>query len=190
MAPRTEAVDIAAAAELYVFLPDDIQKQLQEAGIELHTLLQREGLECSGHWGVGPAEEDKGKRSIVAILIGSAAVILSATPVLRRLIDAMASRPIIATVRRLQPVQDSSGNVVNSPEGSPLLYWVDENNLVPAEPAGLSEAEAMTIKGPLGLKLSYVSTTGGASPPPTLSDANKPKKDQQKRSKGPKSRKQ
>jgi hypothetical protein len=135
------------ASELtYLRLGPELGRKLAESGVSLRDLAQRAnipGLEV----GSDPATPADVKAEPITILLGTAAVIAAATPVLTRLIEAMGFHGSIVKEKKLAAVLDGNGNVIKDKDGNPIVAWEDEYKALEPKRTG-STQKATKIIGP------------------------------------------
>lgn len=142
---------------VFVFISPDILDTLLDNNVDLLDLLRNEGIEPRKALELDPAAI--GEKEPATVLIASAALIVSLSPIIARVIQAITSRKVVVREVMLVPVEDSSGNVVKDSRGEPLLQWVVVNRML--ESTHTTEQSSFQIKGPLGLQISYQSSNQG-----------------------------
>lgn len=99
--------------------------------LDLVELLQRDGLDVSkGNYGGARLDTAAGLKEPVTVILASAAVITSLTPILSKLISSLSRRPVVVSERILVPVEDSSGTIVVDSSGQPIMQWVEKARMV------------------------------------------------------------
>jgi hypothetical protein len=103
----------------------------------------------------GPAQEGK-DRDVVSVMIASAALVVAATPLMKRALEVLSGRTVVVKEMELLPVETASGEQVKDASGQPILRWVERHRAIAREipPQGKSN---LSIEGPLGLKISFES---------------------------------
>jgi hypothetical protein len=140
--------------EVLLYASPEVEELLADNGINLVEVLRREGLEVGrGSVTEGIPSAQSGLKEPVTILLASAAVIASLTPIISKTISAITHKPVIVTEQMLVPVEDSTGKVVRDSSGNPQLHWVDRKRLL--EPTSTSR-DRMSLKAesPIGLTVS------------------------------------
>jgi hypothetical protein len=148
---------------VYVYLSRNVETTLAEHEISLRELLVREGLSFEAPVSADPATGDGSRaKEPVTVLLASAAVIASLTPVVTRAIQALSHRAVVVETDVLAPVENGAGEVVRNASGEPVLYWTRRASVLGSAPQ-TPDAAAVSVEGPLGLRISYreSSTSGG-----------------------------
>ncbi len=90
----------------------------------------------------------------MTILLASAAVIATLTPVITRILQRFSREPVVAEEQMLLPVLDANGAPVKDKDGQPLTYWATRARILTDAQPKLAGSE-LTIEGPMGIKVSY-----------------------------------
>jgi hypothetical protein len=142
--------DVVAIEErVELLLSREVEELLADNGINLAELLARHGtglrVELATATGVG-ASRDK---DVAAVLVATAAVIASATPLIIHAFNRLTARPVLVTRVVRVPVEDSTGAVVRDAAGEPVLAWESRPEFV----APSEHHTQVTIEGH-GLRIS------------------------------------
>jgi hypothetical protein len=141
--------------ELVVYASPEVEELLADNEIDLVELLRSEGLEVSrGSATEGIPVAEAGLKEPVTILLASAAVIASLTPIISRVISSLSHRRVVTKERLLVPVEDSIGNIVRDSGGNPLLHWVDRTRLLESA-AKPSDRTSLKVDSPIGLTINF-----------------------------------
>jgi hypothetical protein len=141
--------------ELVVYASPEVEELLADNEIDLVELLRSEGLEVSrGSVTEGIPVAEAGLKEPVTILLASAAVIASLTPIISRVISALSHKRVVTKERQLVPVEDSKGNVVRDSSGNPLLHWVDRTRLLESA-AKPRDHTSLKVDSPIGLTINF-----------------------------------
>jgi hypothetical protein len=97
---------------VFVLVSPEVELLLANRGVDLKEMLRESARGIKIEAAIDPSQPVDGKKELLTVLIGSAAVIAALTPTLRELIRAVSRRDVIISERRLLPVQDAKGEVV------------------------------------------------------------------------------
>jgi hypothetical protein len=141
--------------ELAVFASPEVRELLADNETDLVELLRAEGLKVSR----GPASlsipgAEPGLKEPVTILLASAAVIGSLTPIISRVISALAHKQVIAKEHVLVPVEDSKGEVTRDADGNPVLHWMERQRLLESA-AKPRDHTSLKVEGPAALTINF-----------------------------------
>lgn len=126
----------------FLFLSSEVQQLLDQHETSIEELLRRADSHIKVDIGEDPAKASEGQKEPATILLASAAVIASLTPILREVIRGLSGRDPVISERRLVPTLDAKGEVVRDSKGEPVLYWTDVSS------------QAIKIKG-FGVEISF-----------------------------------
>jgi hypothetical protein len=139
-----------------VTLDREVEQLLIENETDLVTLLQRSGEDVRK--GPGSSAGD-GRKEPVTILLATAALVVSLTPILTRALGTLSRKRIVITEKVPVAVTDPEGNVVRDASGDPVTHLVDRHRMLESEPVA-DPRQKLEIKGPLELHISYESSPG------------------------------
>lgn len=108
---------------LYLFLSSDVAKLIHDNGMSLEDLLQKAG--ASDLEKVPDPARKPGQRDAMMIFVGSAIVVASATPLIVRLVEILANRPIVTNRKELSPALDGAGNSIKDAQGDAVMRWTE-----------------------------------------------------------------
>ena len=135
---------MAETVPIYVLTSPEVQAFLADNGTSLGELLRAEGVPVEERTGPNPVHsEDGAKKEPVTILLASAAVIATITPLIKSILQRY-SKPNVEN-QVLLPVMDRSGAVVRDKDGQALTHWGQQ-------PLPESKVE---VQGPMGIKISF-----------------------------------
>lgn len=132
---------------LPIFLSPGIKSLLAENDTDLAQLLRAEGYEFDSAIAGDPTKP--GQKDVALILIASAALIAAATPVITRLLETLANKPIVVTKRVPQEVVARNGKKKTK--------WVDDVTIFQPEKTTVKQETSI---GGFGLSISLKSETG------------------------------
>ena len=146
--------------ELVVYASPEVEELLADNDTDLVELLRSEGLEViRGSTSEGIPGVALGLKEPVTIILASAAVIASLTPIISRTISALSHKRVITTERVLVPVEDSKGEVVRDANGNPQLHWVDRTRLLEST-AAPHDRTSLKVESPVGLAINFEASSG------------------------------
>jgi hypothetical protein len=145
---------VEGQGKLVILASPEIRELLADNEIDLVELLRAEGLEVrSGSASENIPEAKDGLKEPVTILLASAAVIASLTPIISRVISALTHKRLITKEQVLVPVEDSKGGIIRDSAGSPILHWVERARLL--ESAASRDHTSLKVEGPVGLTINF-----------------------------------
>jgi hypothetical protein len=146
---------------VFLDLSPEVEQMLVENEIDLEAALRERGLDARLSRAANPAKSSESQtKDVSLVLLASAAVIVAATPLLREIIQTVSRRSVVINHRKLLPVEDSKGNVVQDSTGNPVMQWVDVPTVI--APSGTTAIDQkLDIGGPMGIKIAYSSTEKG-----------------------------
>ncbi len=109
------------------------------------------------------ADANSGCKDATSVILASAALVLSITPFLSKIISALSHKRVLVKEKVLVPVEDSSGNVVRDSFGEPILHWLERSRLLESSEEMPSKTK-MVLKGPYRLEVTYEDSTVEALP--------------------------
>ena len=143
---------MADTVPIYVLTTPEVRALLADNETSLGELLRSEGVEVQEQAGANPVRAEGGSaKEPVTIILASAAVIATLTPIITRVLQRFSRKPVVAEEQTLLPVLDGSGAPVRDKDGQPLTYWAKRARVVTA-PESLP-GSAINIKGPMGIEL-------------------------------------
>lgn len=142
-----------ANEDTYVFFSPALAKLLDENNVDLGEIVRATGVTVPIDFKEDPARAtcNARDRDLVSVLIASSAVILAATPVITRAIEAVTRRPVIAKELVLVPVEDSQRTLVTNSGGTPILHWVERSRVL-SDNRPDKNTLAMKLTLPMGIK--------------------------------------
>src|SRR5689334_21612935 len=115
---------MAEMVPIYVLTTPEVRAFLAENETSLAELLRKEGVDVEEQAGANPVRREEGStKEPVTILLASAAVIATLTPMVTRVLQRFSRKPVVAQEQVLLPVLDGSGAPVKDKDGQPLTYW-------------------------------------------------------------------
>lgn len=144
--------------EVSFFVDPEIERLLIENGTDVPSLLRREGLEVEQS-SSSLAAKPTGEREPVTVLLATAAVIVAITPTLRDIISALSRRDVIVTDRVPVPLLDGRDEPIRDDDGRVVVEWVERKRRLSRDVGRTSTSDETSIKGPLGIAISYKSST-------------------------------
>jgi len=141
--------------QIFVFTSPEIEELLLDNQIDLVALLQREGINVSKGFAKNPASNAKsGCKDPTTVILASAALILSITPIISKIIASLSHKKVVTYEWQCLPVEDSNGNVVRDDYGKPILQWVERARFLESSTERQSDYQ-IYLKGPVGLEIGY-----------------------------------
>jgi hypothetical protein len=146
---------MAEMVPVYVLTTPEVRAFLADNETSLAELLRREGVEVEEEAGANPVRREEGStKEPVTILLASAAVIATLTPVVTRVLQRFSRKPVVAEEQVLLPVLDGSGAPVKDKDGEPLTYWATRARVLTDAQPKLANSK-IEVQGPSGIKVSY-----------------------------------
>jgi hypothetical protein len=143
-------------SELYVFLSPELEALLADYQTDIPELLQKEGVSVQRTFAKNPVTDDQSNQKDPALIIlASAALVVSLTPILTRALEKLAARPVLVHDKVLVPIEDSQGNVLHNAIGEPLLRIEDRSRYV--EPTSSKDRVKSNIAG-YGISVTFDSS--------------------------------
>ncbi len=144
--------------KLFVFASPEIQLLLADNQVDLADLLKKEGISVSQGLAQDPAISNASiHKDPATVIFASAALALSLTPIITKVIAALSHKSVVVHELILIPVEDSEGNIVYDQAGQPILRWVRRTRIVESSEQP-HEAMSISLKGPFGWEIQYSST--------------------------------
>jgi hypothetical protein len=131
-------------------LSPEIEAFLAANNLDLGELVRSRGVDVRKRLGSDPANPSGGEKELLTVLVGSAVLIATITPILVEVIQQLSGRSAVVVERHLRAVEDSSGNVVRDKDSQPILHWVEVPRLI--EPS--RRPPDIQIKA-LGMQISF-----------------------------------
>jgi hypothetical protein len=145
---------VEGQGELVILASPEIRELLVDNEVDIVELLRAEGLEVRrGSASEGISDAEDGLKEPVTILLASAAVIASLTPIISRIISSLTHKRVITKERVLVPVEDSKGEIIRDTAGNPILHWVERARLL--ESASSHDHTSLKVEGPAGLTINF-----------------------------------
>lgn len=142
-------------SQIYVLTTAEIRELLADNETSLGELLREEGVEVKEQIGENPLREQGSRtKDPVSILVATAGVIASLTPIVSRVLERFSRKPIVVKVQRLLPVLDGAGAPVKDNDGNAITYWAEVSEILKEEKAKIP-GSSFDVTGPFSLKLSY-----------------------------------
>jgi hypothetical protein len=152
---------------LAVFVSRAIEEELTANATSVVEILRDAGVEIDLEIDadLGRANE-RGTRDFGLTLLLAAAAAASVTPLVRVVLERITRHPVVVTELRLVPAESSTGEVVRSADGEPVLHWVDVHRVLNRDGAGTHEDNLnLILQAPMGLRFELSSTSReGADP--------------------------
>ncbi len=148
-------IPMAETVPIYVLATPEVRAFLADNETSLAELLRAEGVDVEEQTAANPVRKEGGStKEPVTILLASAAVIATLTPVITRILQRFSREPVVAEEQMLLPVLDANGAPVKDKDGQPLTYWASRARILTDAQPKLASSE-LTIEGPMGIKVSY-----------------------------------
>jgi hypothetical protein len=150
----TDLLEVAISASA------EVDEVLADNGTDIITLLRKEGIEVQRGISTVATPEDSGLKEPVTIILATAALIATLTPVITKAINALSRKQIVITTTVLAPVETSDGRVVCDADGNPILQRVEKTEILEGatRPA---DSMSVSIETPIGLKFSFKAESHG-----------------------------
>jgi hypothetical protein len=134
-----------ASEPMYLRLGSELERKLAENGVSLSDLAQKvsfPGIEVV----TDPATPPDVRAEPITILLGTAAVIKAATPLLIRLIEVCGVRePAVVKKKRLVVALDGNSNMVVDANGNPIHGWEDHRELLESNKVSATKRSAKFV---------------------------------------------
>jgi len=143
---------------VHLFVDDDLQTLLYENKYDLAEMLIQKGYDVNSSYEKNPTYsiDNVSRSSAAEIIIASAALILSLTPVIQSIIETLTHKEVVVVNKVAVPVQTKEGKIVKDSYGNPLLNWIDIVQI--EETTNKSPEEiVLSMKGPFGWEIKYKS---------------------------------
>ncbi|MBD1858589.1 MULTISPECIES: hypothetical protein [Leptolyngbya] len=150
------------STEIFVFASPEIEQLLADYQTDVVELLKRQDIDVRYGVASDPAVTGFQEKSAPKVIIASAALTLSLTPLLSQAIQSITPRGIVVHEVICIPVEDSQGNVVRDASGEPVLQWVRRDKLHEFSQQ-INRTSQVSLKG-FGLEVKY-SDSSGETPP-------------------------
>lgn len=143
-------------AQIFIFTSPEIQELLADNQLDLVELLKQEGFDVSRGFAKDPTDSvGSTQKDPTGVILASAALILAITPLVSKILTALSRRSVVTRELICIPVEDSNGNILRDRFGEPILQWVERSRVLTAESEGLQSGTQISLKGPVGLEVSY-----------------------------------
>jgi|688.fasta_scaffold557237_1 hypothetical protein len=139
--------------EIFVFASPEIEHLLADYQTDLVELLQRQDVDVRYGVSSDPAATSFQEKSAPKVIIASAALALSLTPILSQAIQSIAPKGVVVHEIICVPVEDSQGNIVRHASGEPILQWVRRDTLQEFSQQ-IDTTSQVALKG-FGLEVTY-----------------------------------
>ena len=150
--------------QIFISVSPEIEELLLDNQVDLVELLQQEGMNVTQEFAKDPtADANSGYKDPTSVILASAALVLSITPFLSKIISALSHKRVLVKEKVFVPVEDSSGNVVRDSSGEAILHWVERSRFLESSD-GMSSNTKISLKGPLRLEIIYEDSTVEALP--------------------------
>jgi hypothetical protein len=122
-------------------------------------LLRSEGISTTLAFAQNPViDEGSNQKDPAIVILASAALVISLTPILSRVLASLSRKPVLIKDKALVPVEDSSGNILTNAKGEPILRLEDRSRYV--EATSEKDLGKLEIKG-FGISISFDSSPKG-----------------------------
>ena len=128
----------------YMMLSSDLRNLLVQNGMTIDDVVQRAGAPLLKKTS-DPTIPAGTRADPVTLLIASAAVVATATPLVQKILATLTHRPIVVKERELVAVVDGRGVAVTDQSGAPILAWREKHKLL--EPKADPDSAKTTVKG-------------------------------------------
>lgn len=139
--------------EVFIFTSPEIDNLLANYQTDVVDLLQRQGIDVRYGFSSDPALTDIQKKSAPKVILASAALAISLTPLLSQAIQSISPKGIVVNEIICIPVEDSQGNVVRDGSGEPILKWVRKDKFKEF-PQQIDTTSQVLLKG-FGFEVTY-----------------------------------
>jgi hypothetical protein len=150
------------SVEIFIFTSPEIEQLLTDYQTDLVELLKRQDIDVQYGVASDPTATSFQEKSAPKVIIASAALALSLTPIVSQAIQSISPKGIVVHEMIFVPVEDSQGNVVRDASGKPVLQWVKRDRLQEFDQQ-IDTTSQVSLKG-FGLEVTYSN-----SPTETLS---------------------
>ena len=113
-----------------IFASPEVEEVLADNGVDVVTLLRKQGIEVERIPGSAAGFQDPGLKDPVSIILASAALIAILTPVITKAINALSRKQVVVTQTILAPVETSDGHIVRDADGNPILQQVEKTEII------------------------------------------------------------
>jgi hypothetical protein len=142
-------------SQTFVFCSPEIEELLAYNRVDLPDLMSQQSSSIQTAYAHNPAADSgDGLKDPTTVLLASAAVILSLTPMLSRLLSDLTHKNVVVTEMVLVPVEDSRGEVVKDNNGQPILHWKERAKIIESRERS-AEKNKLAIEGPFGIKITF-----------------------------------
>ena len=150
--------------QIFISLSPEIEELLFDNQVDLVELLQQEGMDVRQEFAKDPtADANSGYKDATRVILASAALVLSITPLLSKSISTLSQKTVLVKEKVLVPIEDSSGNVVIDSFGKPIVHWVERPRFLESSEEMPSNTK-ISLKGPFRLEVTYKDSTVEALP--------------------------
>lgn len=139
--------------EIFIFASPEIEQLLADYQTDLVELLKRQDIDVRYGTTSNPVAIDFQEKSAPKVIIASAALALSLTPILSQAIQSIAPKGIVVHEIVCIPVEDSQGNIVRDASGEPVLQWVRRDKLQEFNQQ-IDTTSEVSLKG-FGVEITY-----------------------------------
>jgi hypothetical protein len=131
---------------IFVFASSEIQDILADNQIDIVDVLRAEGFDLQRSLARNPAQKyGPGYKEPATVILATAALVAALTPVISKLISALAHKAVLVQEMVLTPVLDEQGNVVQDVLGNPVLYWAKKSQILESTEA--QETPSILVRG-------------------------------------------
>jgi len=146
-------VDNSDKVPLYIHLPEELAKRLQEQDVDLVAMLRDQGHAIQRSAAHDPTKPAGSKDAALVITASGAALYMAALAVVQ-IIKAVAGRPVVGELGELKPVLDSKGEVIHDAKGEPVTYHVGEKQILSPDARPVDGTTKISIPSVLEIQVS------------------------------------
>jgi len=147
--------------DVFIMVDPDVARLLAENDEDVPSLLASLGQDVDVGLRADPTADNSDGRSrdLVTVAFASAAVVVALTPLLKRAIDLLASRPVVLSEWKLVPIAGPDGKCLTDSDGRPQLQWVERESLH-SRSLPPNDSSKLSLDGPLGIRIRFESRAG------------------------------
>jgi hypothetical protein len=121
---------------VFVFASSEVREILADNEIDLVDVLRSQGFDVSTGFASDPASaKNSGYKDPATVILASAALVAALTPVISKIISALAHKAVVVQEMVLTPVMDEQGNLVKDSLNEPVMYWAPRTRIVESSEA-------------------------------------------------------
>jgi hypothetical protein len=111
--------------KIYFDLPDEILEVLNDNGLTIAQILEKEGLDVQVSRDVQPIYEGESAQTksvveVATLIVASSGLIVSVAYAVSKTLNAVYNKPYLVSFYENEELRDASGNLVFNKDGSPV----------------------------------------------------------------------